>query len=127
MEQYDKSRAQRSVMFFGIVVVTMYVICVTAFMVILCRLTVEQSMRIQALETVTGELTARVDILQNKFTAQSTNKKSVGEADRLFADKSFKTKTKVSLFHESLNRVCINFVFKQKLSQLCFWKYQMLH
>ena len=99
MEKHDKPTAYRTVMFFGIVVVTMYVICVTVFMVILCRLTVEQSIRIQALETVTGELTARVDILQNKFTAQPTNKNSVGGAAELLKENTFPFIDKVSIFN----------------------------
>lgn len=98
MDQRNKTCARRTLINFGILTAALYIIIVTFFVVNLNRLVVWQSARIQTLETVTDELAARVDKLQNSFAAQKTDEKSVGETDRVLEGKSARLKNKVSCF-----------------------------
>lgn len=99
MNQREKTRGQRYAVIFGILTVALYIVLSTIFSVSLYRIVVSQTARIQSLETVAGELAARVNNLENGFTAQKFDGKSVGEADhRVSEEKSKRLKTKVSWF-----------------------------
>ncbi|KAJ7392570.1 hypothetical protein OS493_010217 [Desmophyllum pertusum] len=97
MDQHKKTCARRTLINFGILTAALYIIIVTFFVVNLHRLAVSQSARLQTLETVAGELAARVDKLENSFTAQTTDEKSVGETDRVMEGKSTRLKNKLAL------------------------------
>lgn len=113
MIQHEKTRGQRHAVNFGIVIAALYTIFATIFMVTLYRLAVAQTVRIQSLETVAGELAARVRRLENSFTAQKTGFKSVGETGHVLEEKSTRLKTKVGYFEStSFCKVLDNFVFK---------------
>lgn len=112
MDQHKKTCARRTLINFGILTAALYIIIVTFFVVNLHRLAVSQSARLQTLETVAGELAARVDKLENSFTAQTTDEKSVGETDRVMEGKSTRLKNKVSCFEGKVCQVLDNCLFK---------------
>ena len=96
MDQRGKTCARRTFINFAILTAALYIIIVTFFVANLHRLVVSQFARIQTLETVAEKLAARVDKLENSFTAQKTDEKSVGETDRVLEGKSARLKNKVS-------------------------------
>lgn len=96
MDQREKTRGQRYAVYVGIIVAVLYIVFVTISMVALYRLAVSQTARIQSLETVASELTARVLKLESSFTAQASDEKSVGETVRGLDENSKRLKTKVS-------------------------------
>lgn len=101
MDQRGKACARRTLINFGMLTAALYIIIVTFFVVNLHRLVVSQSARIQTLESVTDELAARVDKLENSFTAQRTDQEPVGETGRVLEGKSARLKNKVSCFHDA--------------------------
>lgn len=98
MDQRGKTCVRRTFTNFAILTAALYIIIVTILVVNLHRLVVAQFARIQTLETVADKLAARVDKLENSFTAQKTDEKSVGETDRVLEEKSTRLKNKVSCF-----------------------------
>ena len=65
-------------------------------MVTLYGLVVIQTDRIHTLETVAGELAARVHKLENRFTAQGTDEKTTRKTDRVVQEKAMYLRNKVS-------------------------------
>ena len=98
MDQRGKTCARRTLTNFAILTAALYIIIVTSLVINLHRLVVSQFARIQTLETVADKLAARVDKLENSFTAQKTDEKSVGESDGVLEEKSARLKNKVSFF-----------------------------
>ena len=98
MDQQGKTCARRTFTNFAILTAALYIIIVTSLVVNLHRLVASQFERIQTLETVADKLAARVDKLENSFTAQKTDQKSVGETDGVLEEKSARLKKKVSCF-----------------------------
>lgn len=89
MDQQKKSNARRVFLNIVIVLAVLYIIIVTFFVVHQHQLAVLQSDIVRRLE-------ARVEKLENSgFTAQKTDRNSVGEADRVMEGKSARLKTKV--------------------------------
>lgn len=101
MDQRRKTCARRTFINFAILTAALYIIIMTFLVVNLHRLVVSQFARIQTLETVADTLAARVDKLENSFTAQKTDDKSVGETDGVLEEKSARLKNKVSCFDDA--------------------------
>ncbi|XP_020603222.1 macrophage receptor MARCO-like isoform X3 [Orbicella faveolata] len=97
MDQRRKTCARRTFTNFAILTAALYIIIVTVLVVNLHRLVVSQFARIQTLETVADKLAARVDKLENSFTAQKTDEESVGETDGVLEEKSARLKNKLAL------------------------------
>ena len=96
MDQRQKTYARRIFINLAIVIAVLYIITLTFFVVHQHRLAVLQSDRMQRLETVAGELAARVEKMENNgFTAQKTDRNSVGETNRVMEGKSARLKSKV--------------------------------
>ena len=98
MDQRGKSCARRTFTNFAIFMAALYIVIVTFLVVNLHSVVVSQFARIQTLETVADKLAARVDKLENSFTAQTTDEKSVGETDGVLEEKSARLKDKVCCF-----------------------------
>lgn len=91
MDQQKKSNARRVFLNIAIVLAVLYIIIVTFFVVHQHQLAVLQSDIVRRLE-------ARVEKLENSgFTAQKTDRNSVGEADRVMEGKSARLKTKLAV------------------------------
>lgn len=82
MEKREHSRARSNLISFVVLVAAIYVILVTVFIATLYHFTVRQSARIRTLETIAGDLAARVHKLEASFTAQGSGEKSVGETNQ---------------------------------------------
>ena len=100
MDQRGKTCARRTFINFAILTAALYIIIVTFLVANLHRIVVSQFARIQTLETVADRLAARVDKLENSFTAQTTDEKSVGETDGVLEEKSARLKDKVCCFDD---------------------------
>lgn len=81
MNQHEHTRGRRFAKNFGLAMAALYIALTTAFMVTLYRVVALQTVRIQSLETVTGELKARVQVLENRSTAPISQQASVGETE----------------------------------------------
>ena len=82
MEKHHHSRVCRNLISFVILAAAIYVILVTVFIATLYRFTVKQSARIQTLETIVDDLTARVYELETRFTARGTQESDRGGTDQ---------------------------------------------
>lgn len=85
MEKRGHSRARSNLISFVVLIAAIYVILVTVFIATLYHFTVSQSARIQTLESIAGDLAARVHKLEKSLTAQENQENDenpVGETNQ---------------------------------------------